>query len=208
MKSALLIIDMQRDFMPGGALSVPNGDLLIPKINELMKAFPLVVATKDFHPKGHVSFASSHPGKKIGDLLQVSGSMQMLWPEHCVQESRGSDFAQELDTAHIHHVVTKGTSVDIDSYSAFFDNAHNSSTGLGESLKSKGIAKLFVCGVATDYCVLFSVLDALSLGFSVVVMEDVCGAVDLQLGDEKKAYDAMQQKGARLIRSQDATSLL
>jgi nicotinamidase/pyrazinamidase len=208
MTSALLVIDMQRDFMPGGALSVPNGDLLIPKINRLMKAFPLVVATKDFHPKGHVSFASSHPGKKIGEFLEVSGSMQMLWPEHCVQESKGSDFAQELDTAHIHHVVTKGTSVDIDSYSAFFDNAHNSSTGLGEYLKSKGITKLFVCGVATDYCVLFSVLDAISLGFSVFVMEDVCGAVDLQLGDGQKAYDAMERKGACLIQSEDALALL
>ena len=208
MTSALLIIDMQRDFMPGGALSVPNGDLIIPKINCLMKAFPLVVATKDFHPKGHVSFASSHPGKKIGDTVGVSGSMQMLWPEHCVQESKGSDFDKTLDTAHIHHVVTKGTRIDIDSYSAFFDNAHNSSTGLGEYFKSQGITQLFVCGVATDYCVLFSVIDALGCGFSVFVMEDVCGAVDLQLGDGQKALDTMQQKGARLIQSQDAIVLL
>ena len=207
MNSALLIIDMQRDFMPGGALSVPNGDLIIPKINRLMKAFPLVVATKDFHPKGHVSFSSSHPGKKIGESIKVSGSKQILWPEHCMQDSKGSDFAQELDTAHIHHVVTKGTCIDIDSYSAFFDNAHNRSTGLGEYFKSRGITQLFVCGVATDYCVLFSVLDALALGFSVFVMEDVCRAVDLQLGDEQKAYDTMQQKGARIILSEDAIAL-
>ncbi|MCX6989660.1 MAG: isochorismatase family protein, partial [Chlamydiae bacterium] len=117
MTSALLIIDMQRDFMPGGALSVPDADLIIPKINRLMRVFPLVVATKDFHPKGHVSFVSSHPGKKIGDTIEVSGSMQMLWPEHCVQESKGSDFDPTLDTAHIHHVVTKGTRIEIDSYS-------------------------------------------------------------------------------------------
>ena len=208
MTSALLIIDMQRDFMPGGALSVPDADLLIPRINHLMKAFPLVVATKDFHPKGHVSFASSHPGKKIGESIEVSGSMQTLWPDHCVQQAHGSDFHPTLDTTQIHHVVTKGMHVDIDSYSAFFDNAHNSSTGLGEYFKSRGITKLFVTGVATDYCVLFSVIDALHLGFSVFVIEDVCRAVDLQEGDEQRAYEAMGKKGARVIRSQDVITLL
>lgn len=203
MKSALIVVDMQRDFMPGGALSVPDADLILPKINKLMELFSLVIATKDFHPKGHVSFASSHSGKKIGDSIEVQGKKQILWPEHCVQASSGSAFDPRLHVESIHEVIHKGTHKEIDSYSAFFDNAHNRPTGLGEYLKKQGITHVFFCGVATEYCVLFSALDALELGLSVCVIQDACKGIDLKIGDTEKAFEQMAQKGVKLIQSSE-----
>lgn len=208
MKSALVVIDMQRDFMPGGALSVPDADLLIPKINRLMHLFPMTIASQDFHPKNHVSFASTHPGRKIGDSIQVGKVKQILWPEHCVQDTLGSDFDPRLDVKSIHKIIPKGTHQEIDSYSAFFDNAQSASTGLAEYLKSEGINRVFICGVATEYCVLFSVLDALRLGFSVFVIEDACKGIELAIGDEEKAFAIMKQKGAGLISSSQVPAFL
>lgn len=198
MKSALIVVDMQRDFMPGGALSVPDADLILSKINKLMEQFPLVIATKDHHPKDHISFASSHAGKKIGETIDVQGIKQVLWPEHCVEGSPGSEFDPRLHSESIHETIHKGTHKEIDSYSTFFDNAHKRSTGLAEHLKNEGITDLFLCGVATDYCVLFSALDAVELGFSVHVIEDVCKGVDLKEGDCEKAFAQMLQKGIKL----------
>lgn len=208
MKSALVVIDMQRDFMPGGALSVPDADLIIPKINKLMHVFPMTVASQDVHPKDHVSFASNHPGRKIGDKVKLGKITQVLWPEHCVQNTLGSDFDPRLDVKGICKVIPKGTHKEIDSYSAFFDNAQSASTGLDAYLKNKGISRVFICGVATEYCVLFSVLDALKLGFSVFVIEDACRGIDLALGDQENAFAFMKEKGAKIISSSQVQAFL
>jgi nicotinamidase/pyrazinamidase len=208
MKSALVIVDMQKDFMPGGALSVPHGDEIIPVINKLMTMFPLVVATKDFHPKRHVSFASSHPGRKIGDKVVVMGKEQELWPDHCVQGSSGVEYDVRIDRSYIDHFVEKGTNKDIDSYSTFFDNAHNLSTGLGEFLKKEGVTRVFLCGVATEYCVLYSSLDALKLRFEVFVILDACKGIDVSSGDVDKAVLKMKDAGVNLVSVSDVSSFI
>jgi nicotinamidase/pyrazinamidase len=208
MKSALIVVDMQKDFMPGGALSVPSGDEIIPLINKLMTMFPLVVATKDFHPKRHVSFASSHPGRKIGDKVMVMGKEQELWPEHCVQGSPGAEYDQKIDRTYIHHFIEKGTNKDIDSYSTFFDNAHNLSTGLGEFLQKEGVKKVFLCGVATEYCVLYSSLDALKLRFEVFVILDACKGINVNAGDVDKAVQKMKDAGVCLTTTNEVSSFI
>lgn len=199
--TVLLIIDMQNDFMPGGALAVPKADLAIPVINKLMPKFSLVVATQDWHPKDHMSFAGNHPGKKPGDVVDLNGVRQILWPAHCVQNSKGAELVANLKKEKIAHIVQKGTDKWIDSYSAFFDNARKRSTGLYDYLKKQNVREIFLCGVATDYCVLFSVLDALELGFSVTVIADACYGIDLHKGDVEAAFARMAEKGATIIPS-------
>jgi nicotinamidase/pyrazinamidase len=198
---AFVIVDMQNDFMPGGALGVPQADQLIPIINRLIPQFSLVVATQDWHPSNHVSFAANHQGKKTGERIRVEGEEQILWPVHCVRNTEGAALVEGLQKSQIACAFFKGTDEMIDSYSAFFDNAHLKSTGLGEYLKTHGVDEVVIAGVATDYCVLYSVLDALQLGFRVVVVTDACLAINVEPDDDKRAFAAMQAKGAKLLLS-------
>jgi len=198
---ALIIVDMQSDFMPGGSLAVPRGDEIIPTINKLVAEFPLVVATQDWHPKDHKSFAENHEGKSPGDQMNMEGIDQILWPAHCVQNTPGAALVFSLKQDTISQIFYKGTDIRVDSYSAFFDNARRKSTGLDEYLKKAGVRELYFVGVATDYCVLFSVLDALELGFDVHVVRDGCKAINLQPEDEKKAFRLMEEKGADIVES-------
>lgn len=196
---ALLLIDIQNDFMPGGALAVPEGDAIIPLVNQLMPQFDLVAATQDWHPADHGSFAVSHPGRKVFEQADLDGLPQTLWPQHCVQHTGGALFAPGLDTRRITRVFTKGMNPRIDSYSGLFDNGHRASTGLGEWLREKGVTHLTVAGVATDYCVKFTVLDALAEGFQVEVVEAACRGVNLQAGDSAKAIEEMRAQGAVIV---------
>jgi nicotinamidase/pyrazinamidase len=197
----LLIVDMQNDFMPGGPLGVASADQLVPLVNALIPKFSLILATQDWHPPDHVSFARNHPGKKPGDIIEVAGVSQILWRAHCVQHSKGAELVSGLNRNNIHKIFYKGTDRLIDSYSAFFDNAHQKSTGLEDYLKSRRITDFYICGVATDYCVLYSVIDALDLGLSVHVLTDVCRGIDLFPGDVDAAFASMKTKGAKLISS-------
>lgn len=196
---ALLIVDMQNDFMPGGALPVPDGNAIIPILNKLIPHFSHVYATLDWHPVDHVSFASNHPGKKTGDTIEIKGIKQILWPVHCVRNTKGAELVSSLNKEKITSNFYKGTDKDVDSYSTFFDNARKRSTGLDEYLQSRGIKELYIAGVATDYCVLYSVLDALELGFKVTVIKDACRGINLAPHDVEKAFSLMKEKGAQLI---------
>jgi len=196
----LLLIDLQNDFCPGGALAVEEGNLLIPIANALMPRFDLVLATQDWHPATHGSFAANHPWRKPGQVIDLHGLSQVLWPIHCVQESFGAEFVPTLNTAGIHKVFVKGTDPEIDSYSGFFDNGHRKATGLGDYLKAQGVDELYVMGIATDYCVKFTVLDALELGFKVNLIQDACRGVNLQAGDVEQALLDMQSAGANLVK--------
>lgn len=193
---ALLLIDIQNDFMPGGALAVPGGDEVIPVVNALMPQFELIVATQDWHPADHGSFAANHPGREVFEVVDLDGLPQTLWPVHCVQHTGGALFAPGLDTRRIDRVFTKGMNPKIDSYSGLFDNGHRASTGLGEWLREKGVTHLTVAGVATDYCVKFTVLDALGAGFTVEVAAAACRGVNLSPGDAEKAIEEMRAAGA------------
>lgn len=200
---ALIIVDMQRDFMPGGALGVPKGDQIIAVINALMPKFPLVVATKDWHPEDHMSFAANHPGKNPGDIVTVKDIPQILWPIHCVRNTPGAEFASGLNQDKIVSVFYKGTDRWVDSYSTFFDNKRHRSTGLAEYLKSRSVSDVYIAGLATDYCVLYSTLDAIDLGFNVFVISDACRAINLKPDDESNAFAAMTAKGAKIVMSKD-----
>src|SRR5216117_2401111 len=180
---ALLLVDIQNDFLPGGALAVPDGDKVIPVANKLQPAFPQVVATQDWHPANHGSFAANQPGKKPGDVIELNGLSQILWPVHCVQNTPGAAFVAELDLKPVAKVFQKGTDPGIDSYSGFFDNGHRKATGLEDFLKERGIEQIYVLGLATDYCVKFTALDARQLGFDVWLVEDGCRGVELKPGD-------------------------
>lgn len=205
---ALLIVDMQNDFMPGGALPVPRGDEIIATINQLIPHFLLVLATQDWHPKSHVSFAVNHRDKKIGEVIIAEGIEQILWPIHCVQHTHGADLVDPLNKKSIAKIFFKGTNPRVDDYSAFFDNAKMQQTGLGEYLKDSRVQQLYIAGVATDYCVLYSTLDAIDLGFTVYVVVDACRAINLQPEDEKKALEMMRKKGAYLITSENIANKL
>lgn len=199
---ALLIVDVQQDFCPGGALAVEKGDEVVDVINRLQDHFDLVVATKDWHPKGHVSFASTH-GKKPGDVIEVEGLEQVLWPEHCLQGSRGAEFHPRLKTEKIAKVIYKGTDERIDSYSGFFDNGRRRPTGLEGYLRGKGVQEVFVTGLATDYCVKFTALDAQRLGFETSVIADATRAVNREPGDGERALDEMRKAGIRVRESSE-----
>ncbi|GAB4280572.1 MAG: bifunctional nicotinamidase/pyrazinamidase [Coriobacteriia bacterium] len=198
---ALIVIDVQNDFCPGGALAVPDGDAVVPVANRLMDKFDMVVATQDWHPPEHVSFASNHPGRSVGDVIDVGGISQVLWPDHCVQGTPGADFHPDLDTARVDLVIQKGVDPQIDSYSAFFDNARMRATGLENHLRLAGVREVCLVGLATDYCVAFSARDALELGFETYVIEDGVRAVDLNPGDGQRALDGLREAGARVISS-------
>ncbi|MBX3719406.1 MAG: bifunctional nicotinamidase/pyrazinamidase [Parachlamydiales bacterium] len=205
---ALVIVDMQNDFMPGGALGVPEADQIVPAINQLSSQFPLVVATQDWHPQDHCSFATSHPGKKPGDVVQIKEMEQILWPVHCVRATKGAELIDTLNKEAIASCFYKGTDRWIDSYSAFFDNARRKSTGLSDYLKTRNVSHIYIAGVATEYCVLYSSFDAVDIGYSVVVISDLCRPINLQPNDEKKAYEAMAAKGVMIQTSAEVLASL
>jgi len=200
---ALVVVDVQNDFLPGGALAVPEGDEVIPIINKLMEAFDWIIATQDWHPSGHGSFASAHPGKQPGEVIDLDGLQQILWPDHCVQDSPGAAFSDTLNTNTIIKVFEKGTDPGIDSYSGFFDNGHKKSTGLDGYLKENGIQKIYITGLATDYCVKFTALDAVQLGFDTFLIKDATRAVNLQPEDYDKAVNEMESAGVVILDSTD-----
>lgn len=196
---ALLLIDIQNDFLPGGALAVNYGDQVVPVANRLMEAFPLVIATQDWHPGDHRSFASQHPGRDVGEVILLDGLEQVLWPEHCVQGSQGARLVSDLNLDGIDHVIQKGTDVYIDSYSGFFDNDHRKSTGLDQLLRDYEVGEVQLVGLATDYCVKFTALDAVALGYKTsIVLEGIRG-VELNPGDCVKAIQEMQAAGVEII---------
>lgn len=200
-KKALIMVDLQNDFCKGGSLSVPGGDDIIPLANQIQPFFDLVIATQDWHPEDHTSFAVNHPEQGVGDFILIDHIPQVLWPAHCVQHMKGAEFHPELDVQHVKKIVHKGIDKNIDSYSAFFDNAHKRSTGLADYLREEGVGEVYVMGLASDYCVKYSVLDALHLGFQVYVIEDACRGVELNPGDVEQAFKEMKTAGANIIRS-------
>ncbi len=198
-RRALVLVDLQNDFCPGGALAVREGDQAVAAANRLQPAFDLVVATQDWHPPGHLSFAANHPGRKPGEVIELDGLEQVLWPVHCVQDTPGADFHPALDRSAIVQVFQKGVDREIDSYSGFHDNGHRRSTGLAEFLREKGVDALYIAGLATDYCVKYTALDSLKLGFETNVVQDACRAVNLKESDEARALAEMKKAGAHLI---------
>ncbi len=201
----LLVVDVQNDFCPGGSLAVEEGDQVVPVINRLMPLFDRVVATQDWHPKDHVSFASSHPGKKVLDVVDADGIEQVLWPDHCVQGTRGAELFPRLEVGSIELVLRKGLHRRLDSYSAFFENDHTTDTGLRFYLSGVGTKEIFLCGLTTDYCVRSSALDARRLGFEVTVIRDACRGVDFPTGGVQKAFSDMKAAGVRLITSEEVS---
>jgi nicotinamidase/pyrazinamidase len=196
---ALLLIDIQYDFLPGGSLAVPGGDTIIPIVNDIQDRFDLVVATQDWHPKGHKSFASSHQGKNVFDQIELHGLPQVLWPDHCVQGSRGADLSDAVNWNRTEAIFRKGTSLDIDSYSGFYDNGHLKATGLAEYLKGRKITDIYVSGLAADYCVYFTAKDALQEGFNTFVIEDATKAISAD--GFAQAKKDLQDKGGHIIQS-------
>ncbi len=202
---ALILVDLQNDFMPGGALAVPDADQVIPVANRLARRFTLVVASRDWHPPDHGSLVTSHPGKRPGDVIELGGLEQILWPAHCLQGSPGARFVDGLELGADVTVFDKGTDPEVDSYSCFFDNAKRRSTGLDRFLKERDVRQVYLLGVATDYCVKFSALDAAELGFETLVVEDGCRGIDLQPGDVERAFAAMEEAGVRRVRSDEVS---
>jgi len=200
---ALLLSDIQNDFLPDGALEVKGGDAIIPIVNKLIKKFEIVIATQDWHPRNHKSFASNHVERKPGEMIKLSGLDQILWPDHCVQGTPGAEFSDQLDTSTIKRIFKKGTESDIDSYSGFFDNGHLKATGLVDYLREIKVDGVFIVGLATDYCVKFTALDAVAEGFETYVIEDGTKAVNLQPGDDNNAIKEMKQAGVKIISSSE-----
>ncbi len=196
---ALIIVDIQNDFLPGGALEVPEGDQIIPLVNKLQKKFQLVVATQDWHPDGHGSFASAHQGKKPFEITTLGGLEQILWPDHCVQETKGATFAENLSMNAVEAIFRKGLDPAIDSYSGFFDNGKKKTTGLADYLRGKGVDKAFICGLAGDVCVAFTTLDAIGEGFETFLLEDATRPIDQKGFEEMKAE--IKKKGGKVIQS-------
>jgi nicotinamidase/pyrazinamidase len=199
---ALILVDIQNDFVPGGALAVPKGDEVVAVANRLMPHFDLVVATQDWHPKGHGSFASTH-GRAMGELIDLNGLPQVLWPDHCVQGSGGADFVPGLDVAGIHEVIRKGSDPGIDSYSGFFDNGQRKAPGLESYLRSRGVDEVYAMGLATDYSVKATAMDAVRLGFKTYLILDGCRGVNLHPGDVEKAVEEMKAAGVRVCSAED-----
>lgn len=193
---AFIVVDVQNDFCPGGALEVKEGDRVVPFINAKRDEFPLVVFTQDWHPQNHKSFASNNPGTQPGDVIQMNGMEQIMWPDHCVQESHGAEFHPQLERRPDDPVFRKGDIPELDSYSGFRDNDKRRETGLREYLRSQGVDEVHIAGLATDVCVKFTVLDACEFGFQTHVYRDGCRAVNLHPDDEQKAYREMEEAGA------------
>lgn len=199
---ALLIVDVQNDFCPGGALEVPNGDEIIPVINQLSEQFDIVVQTQDWHPQGHSSFASSHQDKAPFETIEMPYGEQVLWPDHCVQGSKGAQFHPDLNTKNSQLIVRKGFRKQIDSYSAFYENDGETTTGLTGYLKARNIDTLYAVGLATDFCVKWSVVDGIKEGFELHVVEDAVKGIDIE-GSVDQAWQEMLDQGAQKISSSD-----
>lgn len=202
---ALVLVDIQNDFCPGGALAVAEGDQVVAVANKLMEVSSLTVATQDYHPAGHKSFASNH-GKNVFDVITLNGLTQVLWPAHCVQGTPGAEFHPQL--AYQKNVFSKGVDVEVDSYSGFFDNGKKNKTALDDFLKLNGVKEVFVMGLATDYCVKFTAIDAVDLGYKVHLVIDGCRGVNLTPGDVDKAVAEMKKKGINVVTSEEALKLL
>jgi nicotinamidase/pyrazinamidase len=198
---ALVLVDLQYDFMPGGALAVAGGDATVPVANALMPRFGLVVATQDWHPADHGSFVSQHPDAAVGSQIVLDGLAQTVWPVHCVQGTRGAQLHDALDKRLIERVFPKGTEPNVDSYSGFFDNARRKGTGLAQYLSTRGVDEVYVMGLATDYCVKLTALDAVSLGFRTYLIADGCRAVNLSAGDEQRALVECRDAGVQIVTS-------
>jgi len=198
MEQALVIVDVQNDFCPGGALAVPEGDRIIPAVNRLAAEFAHVVLTQDWHPPGHASFASSHPGRQPFDTIDLSYGRQILWPDHCVQGTSGAAFHPGLDVPHAELVLRKGFRTAIDSYSAFFENDHRTPTGLTGYLENRRFEHVTLCGLATDFCVFYSAIDGRQAGFEVTVVTDACRGIDID-GSLAGAMRAMTEAGVTLL---------
>lgn len=204
--NALIIVDVQNDFLPGGALEVKEGDAIIPVINHLQKDFDLVVATQDWHPADHKSFASTHSEKKIFEEIMLDGLPQVLWPNHCVQETYGAEFSSFLNSKKIEAIFRKGMDKNIDSYSGFFDNGKKKATGMGDYLKGRGVSAIYVTGLAGDYCVNFTALDGLGLGFESTIITDATRAIDKK--NFEKIIEVFKEKGGKVIHSSALESLV
>jgi nicotinamidase/pyrazinamidase len=200
-KKALVLVDLQNDFCPGGALAVSEGDQVIPVANRMQKHFDLVVATQDWHPAEHKSFAVNHEGKEPGQVIELAGMPQVLWPAHCVQGTPGAELVENLDRSKIARIFQKGTDPDIDSYSGFYDNGHRKATGLTDFLREHEVIDVYILGLATDYCVKFTALDARRDGFSAYLIEDGCRGVELAAGDVDQAIEDMRQGGVAILQS-------
>lgn len=203
MKRALIVVDIQNDFLPGGALAVPRGHEVISVANQLMRMkatfFDRVIATQDWHPADHLSFVVNHSGKVRGDFILLDGLPQVLWPVHCLQNQSGAEFASSLEISFFDRVFRKGIDREVDSYSGFFDQGRRKSTGLSEYLRSEGVTEVFILGLATDYCVKFTALDAVKEGLKTRVIREGTRAVNLQAEDEQKSLDEMSAAGVQII---------
>jgi len=199
--TVLLVIDVQRDFCPGGSLAVSDGDQVVPVVNLIASKSRRVIATQDWHPHDHMSFASNHPGKHIHDVVEVNGMKQVLWPVHCVQGTDGADFHPALNTDHFSLILRKGMDSRIDSYSAFHENDKKTNTGLEGYLRGLHVDHVYLCGLATDYCVFFSAMDALRLGFRVSVVIDACRGVDVPQGNIEKSLKKMKENAVAITNS-------
>jgi nicotinamidase/pyrazinamidase len=204
-KRALILVDIQPDFMPGGALAVPEGDAILPAVRSLIDRHDLVIATQDWHPREHGSFAANHAGRSPGEVIDLHGLAQVLWPVHCVQDSPGAALSEGLadKRERIARVFRKGTDPSVDSYSGFFDNGRRKTTGMGEWLETQGVDAVTVVGLATDYCVKFTALDAIELGFATTVVADACRAVNLSEGDGERALAEIRAAGGRVVVSEE-----
>jgi nicotinamidase/pyrazinamidase len=207
-RTAFLAVDVQNDFCPGGALAIADGDAVAPVVNRLAPLFPVRVVTQDWHPAGHVSFASTHPGKAPYDAAEAGpdGRADTLWPDHCVQDSHGAAFHPRLDERPFNYVVRKGSRQDLDSYSAFFENDGTTPTGLDGLLRGLGVDTVVLAGLAFDYCVFFSALDARRLGYKVLVVVDATRVVDAPPGNAARAKVQLQQAGVALVQSSELLS--
>lgn len=197
----LILVDLQVDFMPGGALEVSGGDKIIPVVNSIIPKFDLVIATQDWHPKDHKSFTSNHPGRENFETIELGDLLQTLWPDHCIQGTPGAEFHPDLHTNRIEAVFRKGMEPEIDSYSGFFDNGHKKTTGLAGYLREKGAREIFFCGLAGDICVYYSLMDALEQGFEALYIEDCSMPLDPEGFENMKKH--IISRGAKIINSSD-----
>ena len=195
--NALILIDIQNDFLPGGSLEVPKGDEIIDNVNFIMDNYNIVVATKDWHPKDHISFASNHKNKNVGQIIKINNLDQMLWPDHCIKDSKGSEFPKKLNSHKIHKIFYKGVDSDIDSYSGFYDNGKIRSTGLSNFLKKSNINQVDIVGLATDYCVKYSSIDAYNEGFKTKVL--CCCVRGISVETTETAFKEMKDMGISII---------
>ena len=202
-QDALLIMDMQNDFCPGGALPVKEGNVVVPVINSLMECFSIIAATQDWHPPNHKSFASMHPGKNLYDMIELHGNEQVLWPDHCVQGTIGAELHEGLDTTKLHAIFRKGINPEIDSYSGFRDNLKKHVTGLDGYLKVLGIKRIHLTGLATDYCVYYTALDGIDSGYETTIIIDAAKGIDLPPGSMEEKLSGFKAKGGKIAHSRD-----